>query len=48
MDNFERVKGFAPRFGLFRVNYETLERKLTYGAKAYAKWIEEHKEVNEV
>ena len=26
MDNFEWAQGFTPRFGLIRVNYETLER----------------------
>jgi beta-glucosidase len=26
LDNFEWIKGFGPRFGLYRVNYETMER----------------------
>lgn len=39
MDNFEWIKGFGPRFGLFRVDYETLARTPTKGAEIYAKWI---------
>lgn len=32
LDNFEWTKGFGPRFGLFRVNYDTLERQPTQAA----------------
>ena len=34
MDNFEWAYGYRPRFGLVRVNYETLERT----PKASAFW----------
>ena len=29
LDNFEWAEGFAPRFGLYRVDYATLERHET-------------------
>jgi beta-glucosidase len=35
MDNFEWSEGFAMRFGLYEVDYETQERKLRPGAKAF-------------
>jgi beta-glucosidase len=31
-DNFEWAEGFAPRFGLYRVDYTTYERTATEGA----------------
>ncbi|MCD6550267.1 glycoside hydrolase family 1 protein [bacterium] len=37
MDNFEWEKGFEPRFGLFEINYKTLERKIRPSAFYYAK-----------
>lgn len=36
MDNFEWIKGFAPRFGLYRVDYETLERTPTGSASFFS------------
>lgn len=39
IDNFEWVKGFWPRFGLFSVDYETFERKARPSAKIYASLI---------
>jgi beta-glucosidase len=39
LDNFEWIKGFAPRFGLYRVDYDTLERSLNPSAKALVDWI---------
>jgi len=36
MDNFEWAEGFAPRFGLYRVDYETLARTATPGAEEFA------------
>ena len=37
LDNFEWVEGFEPRFGLYRVDYETFERVPTEGAKEFAR-----------
>jgi beta-glucosidase len=34
-DNFEWAEGFAPRFGLYRVDYPSLERTLAPGAEAF-------------
>jgi len=36
LDNFEWDKGFWPRFGLFEVNYQTLERRKRPSADYYA------------
>lgn len=36
LDNFEWDKGFWPRFGLVRVNYKTLERRVRPSAQFYA------------
>ena len=35
LDNFEWSEGFGPRFGLYRVDYETLERSLTPGGREF-------------
>jgi len=37
MDNFEWDKGFAPRFGLIKVDYATLKRTLRRSARKFAK-----------
>ena len=42
LDNFEWIKGFWPRFGLFTVDYETLERTPTRSARLYRDIIEAH------
>jgi beta-glucosidase len=42
LDNFEWSKGFWPRFGLFAVDYETLERAPTRSARLYREIIEAH------
>ena len=44
LDNFEWVKGFGPRFGLYRVNFETFERSPTRSALILKKLIESHSE----
>lgn len=36
IDNYEWLKGLDARFGLYSVNYETLERRPTRGAKFYS------------
>lgn len=40
LDNFEWIKGFGPRFGLYRVNYETFERTATGSALLLKKLIQ--------
>jgi beta-glucosidase len=42
LDNFEWVKGFEPRFGLYQVDYSTFERKATQSAYFYQEVIERH------
>ncbi|MBX9766629.1 MAG: family 1 glycosylhydrolase, partial [Bdellovibrionales bacterium] len=42
LDNFEWIKGFKPRFGLYRVNYETFERSPTSSADLLKHIIEAH------
>jgi beta-glucosidase len=42
LDNFEWIKGFKPRFGLFRVDYDTMARTKTGSADLYAKIIRSH------
>jgi beta-glucosidase len=39
IDNFEWIKGFGPRFGLYRVNYENFERSATGTALLLGKLI---------
>ncbi|MBI4868667.1 MAG: family 1 glycosylhydrolase [Candidatus Wallbacteria bacterium] len=39
MDNFEWAEGFWPRFGLFRVDYATQERRPTSAAQLYRQII---------
>lgn len=43
LDNFEWIKGFWPRFGLYQVNYETFERTQTASAKTYSQLIQQAK-----
>ena len=45
LDNFEWVKGFAPRFGLLEVDYRTFERKPRLSAELYRRIIAEHREL---
>jgi beta-glucosidase len=37
MDNFEWASGFGPRFGLYRIDYETLERIATPAGAEFAR-----------
>jgi beta-glucosidase len=37
MDNFEWASGFGPRFGLYQVDYETLERIATPAGAEFAR-----------
>ncbi len=37
LDNFEWAEGFGPRFGLYRVDYETMERSATAGGREFAR-----------
>jgi beta-glucosidase len=39
LDNFEWIKGFGPRFGLYRVEYDTFERTMTYSAQILKRWV---------
>jgi beta-glucosidase len=43
MDNFEWVFGYTRRFGLYRVNYRSMERTLKLSGKYYAKVIKANK-----
>lgn len=43
LDGFEWVHGFAPRFGLYRVDPDTLERTLTAAGDGYRGVIAEHR-----
>jgi beta-glucosidase len=42
LDNFEWVKGFSPRFGLYSVDYSTFERTMTKSARKYQEIIRSH------
>lgn len=37
IDNFEWAEGLGPRFGLYRVDYGTLERTATAGNREFAR-----------
>lgn len=43
LDNFEWSWGFQPRFGLYRVDYESYDRTLTTGGALYRRIIAEHR-----
>jgi beta-glucosidase len=43
LDNFEWLEGYHPRFGLYGVDYATLERKLTGGGDYYRRLIGERR-----
>ena len=37
LDNFEWAEGFGPRFGLYRVDFDTLERERAPGADEFTR-----------
>jgi beta-glucosidase len=39
MDNYEWLEGLRPRFGLYRVDFKTLERTPTAAAAWFARWV---------
>jgi beta-glucosidase len=43
LDNFEWIKGFGPRFGLYRVDYSDFARTRTGSAELYREVIERHR-----
>ena len=43
MDNFEWAEGYLKRFGIVRVDYETLERTVKLSGKAYADLVKSRK-----
>ena len=45
-DNWEWAKGFGPKFGLYRVNRDTLERSETASARLY-RFIAQHNRLPE-
>jgi beta-glucosidase len=45
LDNFEWSKGFAPRFGLYHVDYDTLERRETSSCRFFSDWIENSRSI---
>jgi beta-glucosidase len=45
LDNFEWAEGFSKRFGLYHVNFDTLERTPKSSARFYADVIASHGEV---
>ena len=44
LDNFEWAEGYRARFGLFRINYRTMERQETGGLGIYRDVIRRHAE----
>lgn len=42
LDNFEWAEGYSMRFGLYAMNFETQERTLREGAKAYQEIVQQH------
>ncbi len=43
MDNYEWLEGLRPRFGLYRVDFETLERRPTAASSYFARWVRRRK-----
>jgi beta-glucosidase len=44
LDNFEWIKGFGPRFGLFQVDFNNFERKPTRSAQLMKELIDLHRD----
>ncbi len=45
IDNFEWIKGFGPRFGLYHINYDNFQRTLRASALNFKEIIHAHKDV---
>lgn len=43
LDNFEWIKGFGPRFGLYQVDYETFARTPRPSIETFKEWIRNEK-----
>jgi beta-glucosidase len=39
MDNYEWLQGLRPRFGLYRVDFDSLERRPTAASEYFARWV---------
>jgi beta-glucosidase len=48
LDNFEWIKGFGPRFGLYKVDYKTFERTATQSALVFKKIIQAHSQTGDL
>jgi beta-glucosidase len=48
LDNFEWAEGLRPRFGLYKVNYKTLERTITRSGEMYQEICENNAITDEI
>ena len=47
MDNYEWLEGLRPRFGLYHVDFETLERTPTAASAWFARWVKRRRALEE-